>query len=307
MSHGSHRAVLVACAANGGIAVAKIIGFLLTGAASMLAEAVHSVADTGNQALLLIGARRGERAPTAQHPLGYGTERYFYSFVVAQVIFALGSIYAIYEGVHRLLHSQPVEAPGVAAAILVVALALETWSFRTAVAAAQPLRQGLSWLAFIRRRKEAELPVVLLEDVGALLGLLFALVGVTATTVTGDPRFDAGASIAIGVLLGLIAILLSIEMHSLLIGEAADPDVEARLREALSAAPDVRRIIHLRAVHLAPNELLVAAKVEFAPDLTVAALCARIDAAEGGIRQALPIARLIFIEPDVYRAGDGRA
>ncbi len=302
MSHSSNRAVVVACLANGGIACAKIVGFFATGAASMLAEAIHSIADTGNQALLLVGAKRGRKAPNEKHPFGFGTERYFFSFVVAQVIFALGSIYAIYEGVHRLLHPHAVESPEVAMAILSVAVLLEAWSFKTAVGEARPLRQGMGWLEFIKRTKEAELPVVLLEDVGALFGLLFALIGITTATLTGDSRFDAFGSIAIGVLLGVIALLLSFEMHSLLIGEAADPVVEAKIRSALTASSDVLRVIHLRTVHIGPDDLLVAGKIEFAHHLTVPALCARIDEAEVSIRAAVPIARLIFLEPDVFKA-----
>ena len=303
MSHGnSSKAVIVACLANGGIAVAKIVGFLLTGAASMLAEAVHSVADTGNQALLLLGAKRGARPPNAAHPFGYGRERYFWSFIVALVIFSLGSVYAIYEGVHRLLHPEPLESPMIAVAILGVAVLLEGWSFRTALAEASEQRGSMKWLEFIRRTKAAELPVVLLEDLGALVGLAVALIGVSVAILTGDARFDAAGSVVIGVLLGVIAVLLSHEMHSLLIGEAADPGVESRIHTALLSGPDVKRVIHLRTVHLGPDELLVAAKLEFDHHLTSQALCARIDDVEALVRSAVPIAHLLFIEPDVFRS-----
>ena len=294
--------MIVACLANGGIAVAKIVGFLLTGAASMLAEAVHSLADTGNQALLLLGAKRGSRPASAAHPFGYGRERYFWSFIVALVIFTLGSVYAVYEGIHRLLHPEPLESPLIAVGILGVAVLLEGWSFRTALAEARELRGTMRWLEFIRRTKAAELPVVLLEDLGALVGLGVALIGVSVAILTGDPRFDAIGSIVIGALLGLIAVLLSYEMHSLLIGEAADPHVESEIHAALARGPDVKRVIHLRTVHLGPEELLVAAKLEFSHTLSGAELCARIDQVEAGVRSAVPIARLLFIEPDVYRA-----
>lgn len=301
MSHGDRKAVIAACAANAGIAVAKIIGFSLTGASSMLAEAVHSLADTGNQALLLFGQRRGERAASTQHPFGYARERYFWSFVVAMVLFALGSVYAVYEGIHRLLHPTPLESPGIALAILGVAVVLESWSFRTALREARAVRGKQGWLEFIRRTKAAELPVVLLEDAGALLGLVFALIAVGIASLTGDARFDGIGSIVIGVLLGMIALLLSFEMQSLLIGERADPEVEEQIRGALLGSPAVKRLIHMRTVHLGPDDLMVAAKLEFDPTLSVATLCDRINDAESAVRQAVPIARLLFIEPDVFR------
>jgi cation diffusion facilitator family transporter len=301
MSHGSHKAVVAACLANGGIAIAKIIGFSMTGAASMLAEAVHSIADTGNQALLLLGARRGQKEASSKHQFGYARERYFWSFVVAMVLFALGSVYAIYEGIHRLLHPEPLESPAIAITILAVAVILESWSFRTALREARELRGTMGWLEFIQRTKAAELPVVLLEDAGALLGLVFALLAVAVATLTGDSRFDGIGSIVIGVLLGLIALLLSFEMQSLLIGESADPEVEDRIRGALLTSPDVKRLIHMRTVHLGPDDLLVAAKIEFDASLNVASLCARIDEAERAVRDVVPMARLLFIEPDVYR------
>jgi cation diffusion facilitator family transporter len=302
MSHGEgSKAVLVACIANGGIAVAKIVGFLMTGSASMLAEAVHSVADTGNQALLLLGSRRGARPASEAHPFGYGRERYFWSFIVAMVIFALGSVYAVYEGVHRIIHPEPLESPAIAIGILGLAVLLESWSFKTALAEARELRGDMRWIEFIRRTKAAELPVVLLEDVGALLGLVFALAGVSIALWTGDARFDAVGSIVIGILLGAISLLLSREMQSLLIGEAAEPEVEAKIRRALEGARDVKRVIHLRTVHLGPDELLVAAKLELSMTLSVPELCSRIDDAEAAVRAVVPEAKLLFLEPDVYR------
>jgi cation diffusion facilitator family transporter len=298
MSHdNSSKAVIVACLANGGIAVAKIIGFFLTGAASMLAEAVHSLADTGNQALLLLGAKRGGRPADARHQFGYGQERYFWSFIVALVIFTLGSVYAVYEGIHRLLHPEPLESPLIAVGILGVAVVLEGWSFRTALGEAKQLRGELGWLEFIRRTKAAELPVVLLEDLGALIGLAVALIGVSLAIATGDVRFDAAGSIVIGILLGAIAVLLSYEMHSLLIGESADETVELAIRAALERGVDVKRVIHLRTVHMGPDELLVAAKLEFSHTLSGQELCARIDDVEAVVRAPGPRARRRLIEP----------
>jgi cation diffusion facilitator family transporter len=301
MSHGTSKAVAAACLANAGIAVAKIVGFFLTGASSMLAEAIHSIADTGNQALLLLGQRRGQREPDARHPLGYARERYFWSFVVAMVLFALGSVYAIYEGIHRLLHPAPLESPLIAVGILGFAVLLESWSFRTALAEARVLRGKQGWLEFVRRTKTAELPVVLLEDLGALLGLAIAFVGVGLTALTGNSRFDGIGSIVIGVLLGLLAMLLSVEMQSLLIGESAEPEVEEQIHSLLAGSRDVKRVIHMRTVHLGPDDLMVVAKLEFDAGLDVPGLCERIDEAERAVREIVPIARLLFIEPDVYR------
>lgn len=301
MSHGSNKAVVAACLANGGIALAKIVGYLLTGAASMLAEAIHSLADTGNQALLLFGQRRGERAPTERHQFGHARERYFWSFLVAMVLFMLGSVFAVYEGIHRLLDPTPLESPLLAVSILSVAAVLEGWSFRTALKEASVLRGQQGWLTFIRRTKAAELPVVLLEDLGALLGLVIALIGVGLSSLTGDTRFDGIGSIVIGVLLGVIALLLSLEMQSLLIGESAEPEVEEQIRTALTESADVTRIIHLRTVHLGPEDLLVAAKLEFNAALDAPQLCARIDDAERAVRSTVPMVRLMFIEPDVFR------
>jgi len=268
----------------------------------MLAEAVHSLADTGNQALLLLGQRRGQRLPSERHQFGYGRERYFWSFVVAMVLFALGSVYAIYEGIHRVLHPTPLQSPLIAVGILSVAAVLEGWSFKTALREAREMRGEMGWLEFIKRTKAAELPVVLLEDLGALLGLVFALAGIGVAYLTGDARFDGVGSIVIGILLGGIALLLSFEMQSLLIGESADIEIEKQIQQALSGSPDVKRIIHLRTVHLGPEELLVAAKLEFDAELTVPVLCARIDEAERALRAAVPIARLVFLEPDIFRA-----
>jgi cation diffusion facilitator family transporter len=301
MSHGSSKAVIAACMANAGIAVIKIVGFFFTGAASMLAEAIHSVADTGNQALLLFGQKRGGRAPSPRHPFGYSRERYFWSFLVAMVLFMLGSLFAIYEGVHRLLEPEPLQSPMLAVGILTLAAALEGWSFRTALKEASELRGDLSWLQFIQRTKAAELPVVLMEDLGALLGLVVALIGVGLSTWTGDSRFDGIGSILIGILLGGIALLLSFEMQSLLIGEAAEPDVETQIRNALTSTADVKRIIHLRTVHLGPEDLMVAVKLEFDAALDMTSLCTRIDEAEVAVRAAVPMARLLFIEPDIFR------
>ena len=304
---GGRRAIIAALAANLGIAVAKFVGFLVTGSSSMLAESAHSVADSGNQALLLVGGQRARRAATEEHPFGYGRDRYFYAFVVALVLFVLGSLFSLYEGVHKLhdKHPEKLSSPLVAILILLVAIALEAFSLRTAVAEANHARGGASWVQFVRRAKAPELPVVLLEDTGALLGLLLALLGVAVAAATGNPRWDAVGSIAIGVLLGGIAIILIGETKSLLIGEAAAPDAVDRIRAAL-VGPGVDRVIHLRTMHLGPDELLIAAKIAMPRTTSLERVAEAIDEAERRVRSAEPAARVIYLEPDLDRARQPR-
>jgi cation diffusion facilitator family transporter len=301
MKDGSRRAIVAALLANLGIAVAKFVGFAVTGAASLLAEAIHSVADTGNQGLLVLGGRRSERTPTEEHPFGFGRERYFWAFVVALVLFSFGALFAIIEGIDKLVHPHELESPAVALTILGVAVVLESFSLRTAYREAQPLRRGGSWIDFIRHSKSPELPVVLLEDAGALVGLVFAIVGVALATITGNGRFDAIGSIAIGLLLGVIAIVLATEMKSLLIGEAASPRLAQAIRDAMETSPEVERVIHLRTLHLGPDEVLVAAKIEFRSP-SVDQLARDIDKVERRVREAAPIATVIYLEPDCFRS-----
>jgi len=302
MTEGSRRAIVAAFVANLGIAVTKLAAYLVTGAASMLAEAVHSLADTGNQGLLLLGGNLARREATPEHPFGFGRERYFWAFVVALVLFSLGAVFAVAEGVAKLRDPHQLSDPFWAVGVLAVAIALEAWSLRTAVQEANRVRGAEGFWSFVRRTKSPELPVVLLEDVGALLGLVFALLAVLLTMATGDARFDAMGSVAIGCLLAVIAWVLAREMRSLLLGEAASPGTQQAIREALGASPEVRRLIHLRTLHLGPEELLVAAKVEFDPSFGFAQLARSIDAAEARIRDRVPEARLIFLEPDVHRS-----
>jgi cation diffusion facilitator family transporter len=299
---GSRRAIVAAFLANLGIASAKFVAFLITGAASMLAEAVHSLADTGNQGLLILGTSRARREATHEHQFGFGRERYFWAFVVALVLFSLGSIFAVHEGIDKLRHPHELVSPAVAIGILVLAIALESWSFRTAIVAAQPLRGSKSWWSFIRRSKSPELPVVLLEDLGALLGLLIALVGVSLSAVFDDPRFDAAGSVVIGALLGVIAIVLAIEMKSLLIGESAAMEIQGAIQTTIERSHSVRKLIHMRTLHLGPDELLVAVKVEFDVGLDIPGLASAIDDLETAIRQRVPIARVIYVEPDITRS-----
>lgn len=299
------RAIVAALLANIGIAVAKFIGFLITGSSSMLAESVHSVADTSNQALLLLGRREARKQADTLHPFGYGRSRYFWSFVVALVLFTLGSVFALYEGYHKIVHRSDLNSPLVAVAILVVAIILESYSFRTALVESRPLKGDSGWWRFIRNSRSPELPVLLLEDSGALVGLIFALTGVALTVATGDPIWDGVGTIAIGVLLGVIAVILMVEMHSLLIGEGATNAEVRAIRAALDATEHVDRLIHLRTQYLGPDELLVAAKIAVGPRVELAVVAAAIDAAEANIRAAVPAAQVIYIEPDLYRARTG--
>jgi cation diffusion facilitator family transporter len=298
---GSKRAIIAALVANLGIAIAKLIGFLITGAASMLAEAVHSIADTSNQALLLIGGRRALRAATPTHPFGYGRERYFWAFIVALVLFLLGGVFAIVEGIEKLREPHEIESTAVAVVILVIAIGLETISFRTAFVEASRVRGELGWWDFIRRAKGPELPVVLLEDAGALIGLVLALAGVGLGAATDNPRWDAVGSLGIGILLVVIAWVLVVEMKSLLIGEAASTADEAAIRDALETTPSVRKVIHMRTQHLGPDELLVGAKIEIDHGLTLPEIARCINEAEKRVRGSVPRARVMYLEPDVAR------
>lgn len=301
-AEGSKRAIVAALAANAGIALAKFVGFLVTGSSSMLAEAVHSVADTSNQGLLLLGQNRAAQQADRLHPFGYGRSRYFYSFVVALVIFSLGSLFAIYEGVEKVRHAHDhgLESPLVAIIILLVAIGLEGFSFATAFRESKPLKGNANWWRFIRNSRSPELPVVLLEDTGALLGLVFALAGVGLTMATGDAIWDGIGTLAIGALLGVIAIVLIVEMKSLLIGEGATEDEEQALLTALES-DGVERVIHMKTQYLGPEELLVAAKIAIPPGTDVTEVATAIDAAELRVRAAVPQARVIYLEPDIDR------
>jgi cation diffusion facilitator family transporter len=298
---GGTKAIIAALAANLSIAAAKFVAFAFTGSSAMLAEGIHSVADSGNQALLLLGGKRAARARTPEHPFGYGRERYFYAFVVAVVLFTIGALFSLYEGWHKLSHPEGLRTPQWAFGVLIFAIIAETFSFRTAIKESNAVRGDQSWVAFIRRSKSPELPVIVLEDLGALLGLIFALFGVTMAVVTGDPVWDAIGTLMIGVLLAVIAVILAIETKSLLIGEGAGPEVENRISAALESTPEVSRVIHMRTLHLGPEEILVAAKIAVENDDTAAEIAKGIDEAEKRVRAAVPEARVIYLEPDLYR------
>jgi cation diffusion facilitator family transporter len=300
-TEGGTRAIVAALTANLGIAVSKFVAFAFTGSSSMVAEGVHSLADSGNQVLLLVGGRRAQREANEEHPFGYGSARYVYAFVVSVVLFSLGGLFALYEGWHKVHNPEPLTSPQWAFGVLLVAIVLEGFSLRTAVRESNVTRGGAPWWSFVRHSKAPELPVVLLEDTGALVGLVVALLGVTAAVVTGNGRWDGVGSLTIGVLLVVIAVFLAAEMTSLLIGEgASDADLRA-IRAAIEAGDDIERIIHLRTLHIGPEEILVAAKIAVTHDDTAVAVARAIDAAESRLRAAVPSTLVIYLEPDIDR------
>ncbi|HUV49131.1 MAG TPA: cation diffusion facilitator family transporter [Actinomycetes bacterium] len=301
-AEGGTRAILAAMLANLGIAITKFFAFLVSGSSSMLAESVHSVADSGNQVLLLIGGRRSKRAATPEHPFGYGRERYLYAFVVSIVLFAVGGLFSVYEGVHKIRHPEELTNIVVPIVVLLVAMGLEGFSLRTAVVESNKVRRGLSWVQFVRRAKAPELPVVLLEDVGALIGLVLALAGVGLTAITGEAVWDGLGTVAIGTLLIVIAVMLGIETKSLLLGEGAlRSDVDA-IRAALLDGADIKDLIHMKTLFLGPEELLVAAKITLSSSASVADVAKAINDAEVRIRASVPVPMVIYLEPDVLTA-----
>ena len=303
MTDGSRKAIFAAFFANLGIAISKFVGFLITGSASLLAETVHSLADTGNQLLLFLGGKRATKSENATHPFGYGRERYFWAFAVALVLFSAGGMFALYEGISKLRHPHEVESIGVAVTILLVAIALESYSLRTAVRESNHVKDPeAGWWSFIRHTKQPELPVVLLEDIGALIGLVFALAGVVLSQITGNARWDAMGSVMIGLLLIVIAIVLIVEMKSLLIGESASIETQEAIASAIASTANVHQLIHMRTEHLGPDEILVGAKIEYSSALSADELVAAINSTEDAIRASTPSATVIYLEPDLVRA-----
>jgi cation diffusion facilitator family transporter len=308
-TEGGTKAVVAALLANLGIAVTKFVAFALTGASSMLAEAIHSVADSGNQLLLLLGSKRARREATAEHPFGYGRERYIYSFIVSIVLFSVGGLFALYEAYHKAheVHAGHADIGDdwkrfVPVVVLAVAIVLESLSFRTAIRETDKIRGSSSYPEFIRRAKEPELPVILLEDFAALVGLVLALVGVTLTLVTDNAYFDAAGTALIGLLLVLVAITLAVETKSLLLGESASEPAQRAILAALTGTAGVERVIHMKTLHLGPDELLVAVKIGVRATDSAADVAQTIDHAEQAVRGAEPTATSIYIEPDVFRA-----
>ncbi len=298
---GGNRAIISALLANLGIAITKFVAAIFSGSSSMLAEGVHSLADTVNQLLLLRGGARSRRTADAEHPFGYGRERYVYAFVVSIILFSVGGVFSLYEGWEKLHDPHPLDNWWLPILVLIISIVLESLSLRTALKESKPNRhEGL--IKFIRHAKAPELPVVMLEDTAALTGLVLAFLGVGLTVITGNGVFDGIGTLCIGVLLVLVAIVLGIETKSLLVGEGADPADVARIRDAINADPAVEALIHMKTLYLGPDELLVGAKVAFAGATRMSDVATAIDALEARVRAAVPLARVIYIEPDVYRA-----
>ncbi|WP_156726888.1 cation diffusion facilitator family transporter [Streptomyces apocyni] len=304
---GGTKAIVAALVANLSIAVAKFVAFVFSGSSSMLAESVHSLADSGNQGLLLLGGKKAQREATPQHPFGYGRERYIYAFLVSIVLFSVGGMFALYEGYEKVQHPHELEHWYWPVGVLVFAIIAETFSFRLAIKESNAIRGKQSWKDFIRHSKAPELPVIVLEDLGALVGLILALAGVSLALATGNGVWDGIGTLCIGVLLILIAIVLAVETKSLLLGEAAGVDEVKKIEAALVDGETVTHLIHMRTLHLGPEELLVAAKIAVRHDETAADIAAAIDAAEERIRTAVPIARVIYLEPDVHSAAAAAA
>jgi cation diffusion facilitator family transporter len=304
---GGSKAVVAALGANLAIAVSKFLAFAVSGSSSMLAEGVHSVADSGNQVLLLVGGRKSRRVADEEHPFGYGRERYISGFLVSIVLFTVGGVFALYEGYEKVLHPHKLDDWYWPVGVLVFAIVAEGFSFRTAIGESRHSKGKQGWISFIRTAKAPELPVVLFEDFGALIGLVFALLGVGLAVATGDGVWDGAGTLAIGALLVCIALVLAVETKSLLLGEAASPAVVAGIRTALVDGRGVTRVIHMRTLHLGPEELLVAAKIAVRPELTAAGVAAAINEAEARVRAAEPIARVIYLEPDIYSAEEAAA
>ncbi|TPW71515.1 cation diffusion facilitator family transporter [Schumannella sp. 10F1B-5-1] len=297
---GGSKAILAAMGANLGIAITKFIAFLFSGSSSMLAESVHSLADTANQVLLLIGGRRAKKAADAEHPFGYGRVRYLYAFIVSIILFTIGGVFSIYEGIEKLQHPHELENVWLPLVVLGIAIVLEGFSLRTAINESRPFKGDGTWVQFVRRAKAPELPVVLLEDTAALTGLVFAALGVGLTAITGNAAFDAIGTLLIGILLVLVAIILGIETKSLLIGEGASPEETVRIRDAFNAHQQVEALIHMKTLYLGPDELLVAAKVALPRATRLPEIASAINTIESDIREAVPQARVIYIEPDIY-------
>ncbi|MBP9114942.1 MAG: cation diffusion facilitator family transporter [Acidimicrobiia bacterium] len=304
MHDGGKKAILAAFSANLGIAIMKFVAFIFTGAASLLAESLHSLADTGNQALLLLGSKRASKLPTSEHPFGFGSERYFWSFVVALVLFSMGGLFALYEGLSKLFStSHELESPIWGFVVLSIAIVLEGFSLRTAMTESKRVKGNKSYWQFIKQAKLPELPVVLLEDVGALCGLVFALLGLSVATITGDSRFDSMGSIAVGLLLIVIAYILAVEMKSLLIGEAVDSIDMNNIRAAILDGSEAKSIIHIRTMHLGPEDILLGVKIESGAN-NLREVTNDINTIESRIRAILPSVKTIYIEPDILKNKD---
>ena len=293
------KTILAALIANVGIAIAKFVGFAITKSSTMLAEGIHSSADSANQLLLLLGTQRAKRTPNPKHPFGYGRERYFWSFVVALILFSLGSLFAIYEGIEKIRHPHALENASWAIGILIFGIFIESFSFRTAIVEAKTIKGETSWSKFVIRSKQPEIPVVLLEDAGALFGMVIALAAISLVKITGEPLWDGIGTLSIGLLLGLIATVLAREMHSLIIGEAASDDDYEKIEKLIQNSNEIVDVIEIRTQHLGPEEILIGARVAFDESLQAKEIADAINNLEATIRNEVKTAGPIFIEPEI--------
>lgn len=295
------KAIVAALVANIGIAATKFVAAAISGSASMFAEAIHSVADSGNQVLLIIGGRKSRKEASQSHPFGYGRQRYIYAFMVSIVLFSIGGLFSVYEGIQKLGHPHELEQAWLPLTVLGVSIVLESFSLRTALREVKKDRGDKTLIQYIRHAKAPELPVVVLEDIAALIGLVFAFAGVGLTVVTHNPIFDAIGTLAIGALLLAVAIVLGAETSSLLIGEGATIDDADAIAAALSGAAGVQSVIHMKTLYLGPDELMLGAKLAVDPTASAAQIAGVIDAAEVAVRAAVPAVRVIYLEPDILR------
>ena len=296
--NGSIKAIMYAFGANLGIALAKGGAAWYTGSGAMLAETIHSFADCANQVLLLVGLRRAKRPVSEEHPLGYGKAIYFWSFIVALMLFSMGGIFSIYEGVHKLKHPEMPESPWIAVGVLAVSVILEFGSLKGALSEVRRRQGKQTFLNWFRSSRQSELIVVVGEDIAALLGLSLALIAVLATIILGSPIFDALGTIAIGIVLVLVAVTLGIEVKSLLIGESADPDTVMAMRDFLSERPEVEQVYNLITLQLG-MEVMVAAKLKMKETKAAVPLIEDINRVEAALRESFPQVRWTFIEPDI--------
>lgn len=301
--HESKGAIFAALAANIGIAISKFVAFLLTGATSMLAESVHSLADSSNQVLLLIGSHQSKRRPTRMHPFGYGRAHFLYAFIVSIVLFSVGGMFAIYEGIHKIQEPTMINSPIIAYVVIGLAMLFEGAALRTALHEAKSFKpQAQSWWVFLQETKSINHIVLALEDSAALVGLTIAGLGITTSLLTGNPIWDGVATLLIGALLICVAVVLFREAQSLLIGEAADAPTERKIRETILQVEDIDKVVDLKTLYTGPNELFIAMKVTVGHQDTASTVSRAIDEVEALLRKEFPIARLIYIEPDVYKS-----
>ena len=298
----STRAILFALGANFAIACSKGVAAFFTGSGAMLAETVHSLADCGNQLLLMLGMKQARRAPSADYPLGYGKAIYFWSFLVALMLFSVGGMYSIYEGVHKLQHPEPLRQWWWAVAVLVFGIVAEGMSMRACLQEVKKARGDRSLWQWFRESRQAELVVIFGEDLAALAGLVLALLAVVLSVLTGDPIWDAIGTLAIGLLLVVVAVFVAVEVKALLIGQSMDPDREQEVRAFIAARPEVAGVISLITLQLG-NDVMLSVQAEMTPADSADALIEAINRVERAVKQRFPEVRWSFFEPD-SRSGD---